>query len=260
MDYKKIQEDFNKVIQFSQDYDYPITTDKLFKDWFKNKERFINKFGGLIYELPTKVSIPVKGNEDNEKLQDFYKVLNRLRYEYPDYLGRLNDLYTFITLNPDGFKENKLTKDYNYYDTIIPKGMKMIKAFKKFIPNKEILKELQIAANTVHQNRNIEGTLCISVHPLDYLSISENNEDWTSCHTLDGDYRAGNLSYMADSSTVVVYIKSDENEILPNFPDDVPWNSKKWRILLYVSEDFDLIFQVCNIQRIFLQMKALVIY
>ena len=28
----------------------------------------------------------------------------------------------------------------------------------------------------------------------DYLSLSENAFNWRSCHALDGEYRAGNLS------------------------------------------------------------------
>ena len=41
---------------------------------------------------------------------------------------------------------------------------------------------------------------------------------------------------MVDSSTFMCYIKSNDDEILPNFPDTVPWNSKKWRMLLFFSD------------------------
>ena len=92
------------------------------------------------------------------------------------------------------------------------------------------------------QENSITGTLCFSVHPLDYLSISENTYNWASCHSLDGDYRAGNLSYMLDSSTIVCYLRGANNVKLPLFPDDVPWNSKKWRVLLFFSDKQDIIF------------------
>ena len=42
----------------------------------------------------------------------------------------------------------------------------------------------------------MEGYLYLSIHPLDYLSISETNHGWRSCHALDGEYRNGNLSYL----------------------------------------------------------------
>ena len=47
---------------------------------------------------------------------------------------------------------------------------------------------------------------------------------------------------MMDSTTVVCYLRSDKDEILPRFPDSVPWNSKKWRILLYFSQDRTMLF------------------
>lgn len=47
---------------------------------------------------------------------------------------------------------------------------------------------------------------------------------------------------MLDSSTVVCYLKGSNNVKLPLFPDDVPWNSKKWRVLFYVSDNWDIIF------------------
>jgi hypothetical protein len=77
---------------------------------------------------------------------------------------------------------------------------------------------------------------------LDYLSSSENTYNWRSCHALDGEYRAGNLSYMLDKSTVICYLKGSDNVKLPLFPEDVPWNNKKWRVLFYVSDNWDLIF------------------
>ena len=76
------------------------------------------------------------------------------------------------------------------------------------------------------------------MHPLDFLSLSENNSNWRSCHALDGDYRAGNLNYMADDVTIVAYIKSSSgDEKLREFPKSVPWNNKKWRALLFINED-----------------------
>ena len=88
------------------------------------------------------------------------------------------------------------------------------------------------------QEDKIEGTLCFSVHPLDFLSSSENTYNWRSCHSLDGEFCAGNLSYMADSATMICYLKSDKEEILPRFPEDIPWNNKKWRVFLEAQISF----------------------
>lgn len=77
---------------------------------------------------------------------------------------------------------------------------------------------------------------------MDYLSSSENTYNWRSCHSLDGEYRAGNLSYMLDKSTVICYLKGNNDVKLPMFPEDVPWNNKKWRVLFHISDNWDLIF------------------
>ena len=47
---------------------------------------------------------------------------------------------------------------------------------------------------------------------------------------------------MLDSSTVICYLKSEQDEIIPNFPEDLKWNSKKWRVLLHFSEDMMMDF------------------
>lgn len=116
--------------------------------------------------------------------------------------------------------------------------MKIVKAFKYFEKDKQLLYVLQDRASEVIQQDKLTGTLVLSVHPLDFLSLSENNSNWRSCHALDGDYRAGNLNYMADDVTVVAYIKSNSgDEKLNGFPKSVPWNNKKWRSLLFINED-----------------------
>lgn len=105
-----------------------------------------------------------------------------------------------------------------------------------------MLDDIQTRASQIIQENVITGTLCFSVHPLDYLSSSENTYNWRSCHALDGEYRAGNLSYMLDKSTVICYLKGADNVKLPMFPEDVKWNNKKWRVLFHVSDNWDLIF------------------
>lgn len=124
----------------------------------------------------------------------------------------------------------------------IPVGMKLIKAFKYFLTDPKELQKYQMAASMIIQENTVEGYLCFSVHPLDFLSMSENNHNWRSCHALDGDYRAGNASYMVDSTTFMCYLKSKNDVVLPHFPKEVKWNSKKWRVLLFIDEARTMLF------------------
>jgi hypothetical protein len=133
------------------------------------------------------------------------------------------------------FYEKVTDHNYIYNGNTIAAGTKIIKAFKYFEEDKEVLHRLQDAASRLIQEDMVEGIMCLSVHPLDFLSLSENASKWRSCHALDGDYCAGNLSYMCDKTTVITYIKSENDEIINNFP--FSWNNKKWRMLLFFSND-----------------------
>ena len=233
--YNDVQEQFNKVISYSQGIPEP-ETDKLFADWLEAKRDFIEAFGGqLIYEWPEKVSFELGSREKSLRLDDFIGVLEN-RYE--NY-----DLAEFVRANREGFFSNQVVEPYTTSkgDTI-PKGMKLLRAFKFFESDANALEAEQNAASMIIQEDKIEGTLCLSVHPLDFLSTSENTHNWRSCHALDGEYRSGNLSHMIDHSTFICYLKSSKDEKLPNFPPDVPWNSKKWRVLFYMSDRWDMIF------------------
>ena len=232
--YKDIQEQFNKVIAYSQGILEP-NTDKLFADWLEAKRDFIEAFGGqLIYEIPEKISFELGSKEKELRLEDLVLMIEN-RY------GN-GDLADFIRANKEGFFSNQVVENYQYGIATIPKGMKLIRAFKFFEDNSMALEAMQNAASMIIQEDKVEGYLCLSVHPLDFLSTSENTHNWRSCHALDGEYRSGNLSHMVDRATFICYLKSSRQEKLPNFPNDVPWNSKKWRVLFYMSDRWDMIF------------------
>lgn len=234
MQYRKIQEKFNKIISYSQEIKNP-QTDDLFNRWMEAKRDFIEAMDGkLIYEMPEKVSFELGPKEKSFRVNDFITMIENKWQNI--------DLADFIHYQKEGFFSNQVVKDYSFGNITIKKGMKLLKAFKYFEDDVKVLNDLQSAASMIIQEDKVEGTLCFSVHPLDFLSISENNHNWRSCHALNGEYRSGNLSYMVDKTTAICYLKSKQEEVLPDFPEDVKWNSKKWRVLLYFSENWDMIF------------------
>lgn len=228
---KDIKNKFNDVIRYSQHIDSP-KTDDMFLKWFHQKKSFIKAFGGLIYELPEPITVELSDKVKEEKVADFKEwLLTRYNAE---------DLVNFITSNEASFFDNTVT--IGLEDKGIPVGMKLLKAFKFFVDDKDILNNIQNRASMIIQETKVTGTLCLSVHPLDFLSSSETTYKWRSCHSLDGEYRAGNLSYMLDSSTCMCYLRPEGEYKLPNFPESVPWNSKKWRMLLHFSDDRRMVF------------------
>ena len=236
VDMKRIREDFDKVISYSQGISNP-KTEELFDRWLEAKRDFIEAMDGrLIYTIPHKVSFELSYKEKMNRVNEFIESVSMT--------WRNNELACFIDENKDGFFSNVVVESFTAPGGgKIPKGMKLVKAFKYFEDDRITLEEIQNRASMIIQEDKIEGHLCFSVHPLDFLSTSENTYNWRSCHALDGEYRCGNLSYMMDKSTVVVYLRSDKEEnALPNFPPEVKWNSKKWRMLLFMSDSWNAMF------------------
>lgn len=87
------------------------------------------------------------------------------------------------------------------------------------------------------------ATLCLSIHPLDYFTMSDNNSDWESCMSWmnNGEYKQGTLEMLSSSYCVVAYL-ADSKEKLQwyDYPSNSTfyWNSKKWRQLIFVHPAF----------------------
>jgi hypothetical protein len=232
----EIKEDFDKVISHSQNHQNPHT-DKILDLWAEAKQHFYKRFGNkLIYEYGI-VRFTLSEEERKRRLDEF------IDYIW-DEIGN-DDLARFIEQTSVDFFNKTLSVDFvTDSGIIIPKGTKIVRAFKFFESNAETLACAQDRASMILQEDCVSGILCLSIHPLDFLSASENSYHWRSCHALNGEFRSGNLSYMLDKSTIICYLKSanDKKVKLPNFPDDVPWYSKKWRMWLFEEDDAEALF------------------
>lgn len=229
-----LEEQFKQVLEHSQQQEFPHS-DKLIAQWRTAKKDLINTFldGQLIKEHPKKVSFSLDETAKRQRYEHFS--------EYAFDLWEDPSFYFFLSkITAEQFYNNKLEYDCEGSDgKKIPKGTKIIRAFKHFISDPKVLAEIQSAASVLLQENKVTGTLCLSAHPLDYLSSSENTLNWSSCHSLIGQFRSGNLSYMLDSSTLICYLRADEPADIPNFP--FFWNNKKWRVLLHVSSTGNMI-------------------
>lgn len=123
----------------------------------------------------------------------------------------------------------------------INNGCKTIKAIGKIVDffglDKELFEEFRLAHSLCLNQKMLKGTLCLSIHPLDYMTMSDNGYDWNSCMSWigGGDYRQGTLEMMGSRWVVVAYLKGDE----PYKPiyGDFEWSNKKWRQLFVVHKD-----------------------
>lgn len=236
IDINLIKKQVKEVLEYSQNISN-AKVDYLIDTWYEAKKDFINMFDNeLIYGTGEKITVDLDSEQKENEINNFCDQISGAFSEY-------SDLISFIRRNKNDFFKNILSTAYEEDGHHIPSGIKMSKAFKEFVHNEDDLYFIQTAASRVIQESKITGYLYLSVHPLDYLSSSENNYNWRSCHALDGEYRAGNLSYMLDKSTVVCYLCGGTKKVkLPRFPESVPWNNKKWRMLLFVSDYRNALF------------------
>ena len=88
----------------------------------------------------------------------------------------------------------------------------------------------------VLNQKQIKGNLCLSIHPLDFITMSDNNCGWTSCMSWmeeAGDYRLGTIEMMNSPCVIVAYVESKD----PMWTPGGDWNSKRWRQLYIATRE-----------------------
>lgn len=117
----------------------------------------------------------------------------------------------------------------------VPNGCKITRVLGKIAEAYDLpcFEEFRIAHSMVLNQKKMSGTLCISIHPMDYMTMSDNYCDWSSCMSWqeDGCYRQGTVEMMNSEMVIVAYLKSSSNMRVPKGT----WNSKKWRELFIVN-------------------------
>jgi hypothetical protein len=121
----------------------------------------------------------------------------------------------------------------------IHSGMKITSILKKLAKawgfEKEF-EEFRIWHSQILNDKILSGTLHLSIHPLDYMTMSDNTYNWSSCMSWkeDGCYRQGTVEMMNSPCVVMAYLTGEKNDFLIN---GTPWSNKKWRSLYVVSPD-----------------------
>lgn len=92
------------------------------------------------------------------------------------------------------------------------------------------------AHSQVLNQKQIKGNLCLSIHPLDFVTMSDNACGWDSCMKWmeeAGDYRLGTIEMMNSPCVIMAYIESKDPMWIPGGE----WNSKRWRQLYIVTRE-----------------------
>lgn len=124
-------------------------------------------------------------------------------------------------------------------------GMKPIRAMAKIVKyfpeyfNEEEFEKFRIAHSMILNDKLVKGKLCISIHPMDYITMSDNASDWSSCMNWqnEGCYHIGTVEMMNSNNVVCCYIEASTPFEFGTQEYSGVWNNKKWRILGYVTKD-----------------------
>ena len=142
--------------------------------------------------------------------------------------------------------ENNAVSACSYYDTFtkliigdkkytISPDMKPIRFIGKLCKDFNIsgFEEFREAHSQVLNEKNDTDTIYLSIHPLDFMTMSESST-WSSCMNWnnDGDYRMGTVEMMNSPCVVVAYRVHKNDYRFGEFT----WNDKRWRELFIVTD------------------------
>ena len=192
---------------------------------FGRKERCGGIFYDALFDFAYRYEngeyiLPMSVRDNLMRLMNF-KSLSKNKY----------DGETFIITLPNG-------KDFK-----IQHGCKVSRVLGKIAEafNLPGYEDFRICHSQILNQKTLSGNLCISIHPLDYMTMSDNECDWDSCMSWrnEGCYRQGTVEMMNSRGVIVAYLTADNPMKMyePHFYNgsDV-WSNKKWRELFVVDE------------------------
>lgn len=106
----------------------------------------------------------------------------------------------------------------------------------KMLDISDLWERFRIAHSQCLNQKKLKGTLCLSIHPLDYATASDNDNGWSSCMSWreEGCYRMGTVEMMNSPMVICAYVKSDKQYLTIG---NAKWNSKKWRAWILVDKN-----------------------
>lgn len=258
---KKMREDYRDILlNYFNPYNMSISNTNIERDlemWSEKKEFLFELFGSELI-----VSKTIESNEVSMDMTVFEKDLRQTLESFEGFSDEYSvrrGLHAILTNNNfhSGVIEeiDHIKLNGKGVIEIISLGMRFNKGVKKIIDFllkdsyekdyiAEIVKSVQILYSMNRQiilNSKKSFVLSLSIHPLDFLSMSENTSNWSSCQSIaGGESKAGVFSFLSDSSTIVAYITDIEKDPYKHdifrFNSSPLWNNKKWRQLVHTEK------------------------
>lgn len=227
------------------------------RSWAKNKEHLYKAFGNnFIIKQPVEFAL---GEEDlvfNFQQQcclkdylvidEYISRILAMFWDEPELKAKLTNFisdYKDLANNSYSGETFIIPKEHtiNGKELKVQHGCKILKTFKKILDALNIqlydYEQFRLAHARVLNQKSIKGNLCLSIHPLDFMTMSDNNCGWDTCTSWvihSGEHRMGTLEMMNSSRVVLAYLELPED---PIYIGDFAWSNKHWRQLIVVTKD-----------------------
>ena len=257
--YEKLpQNDIEHIIDYIEAYagidgdgvSMKASLDHVLRFWNRNKEDLFKVFGGqLILTKSINYAKPIALIEDEmSKIisyggegGDFHRAVNKLAQSFGgDLQWDMHQLFytEYLAKNTYIGTPFSIPTQDGSHKIVVSSGCKLSKVLGKIAAsyNLEGYEQFRIAHSMALNQKSLKGELCVSIHPLDYMTMSDNNCCWSSCMSWreTGDYRQGTVEMMNSPCVVVAYLKSADDMYSVG---EHRWNSKKWRQLFIVTPE-----------------------
>lgn len=269
----------------------PVT--ELLQPWNAAKGRLFEMFNNeLIFKKRVNYKIDICQIRDNICKSLFYngspykKFTNHLMETYVEFLESIGKAdrskgwwdtvdksYMVLSDTLGAYNLSKNEVDFSYVNsaesTIIfylpdgkeykcQRGTKAIKLIGKLAEafNIEGFKDFRLVHSQCLNQKELTGELCLSIHPMDYMTMSDNNCGWSSCMNWrhNGEYRQGTVEMMNSPIVIVGYLASDEPF---DWECGHEWNNKKWRCLFVVNNNYILTVKAYPYHNAYLLREAI---
>ena len=117
------------------------------------------------------------------------------------------------------------------------KPMRLLNKLAKEFELEESFEKFRLEHSRILNDSRITGKLIISIHPLDYMTMSDNDSDWSSCMSWreHGDYCLGTVEMMNSPYVICAFLESSHP--MEMYSARCLWNNKKWRCLFICHDD-----------------------
>ena len=234
-------------------YGHRAPTKDILCFWDEAKSDYLYQLFGGKFILEKNISYTVPLSKLSEQLSkachqgemnDFYMAYyTKMNKMFPDFWSNAYTGWSALcsTINlaknslENAFYEDSIVLEFEDGNKVkLEKTTKPLRALgkiAKLIDEEESFEKFRLEHSRILNQKKLEGTLCLSIHPMDYMTMSDNASRWNSCMKwVDaGSYRMGTVEMMNSSCVIVGYLKSNNSTWFD-------WNDKHWRTLLIADE------------------------